>query len=226
MNCLEYRRLVQAAPHHLSSLAQAHVESCPSCQAWTAQLRQMDEALLRELQSVAVPDGLAERILLQNSEQQRPVWRGWALAAGMLLGVALTVLTLQLRGNTGLAGAALAHVEEEPMALTKHQQVSRAQLATALASVGAQLKGDIGEVTYLDTCPMPGGKGQHIVVSSPYGRYSLILMPEASKGRKQAKDGMHAAIAKPTKRGTYAVVGSATPDLQKIERMLDQNIRW
>lgn len=144
----------------------------------------------------------------------------------MVLGLALALALPLLRADAGLARAALAHVEEEPNTLTARQQVARSAVVTALATVGAQLRGNIGQVTYLGSCPLPGGEGKHLVVTSPYGRYSLILMPTRSKSRNKAEEGVHAAIAKPTARGTYAIVGSATPNLLKIEKLLDQNVIW
>lgn len=64
------------------------------------------------------------------------------------------------------------------------------------------------------------------MVSSPYGRFSLILMPAQIKQRKSAQGAKYAAIAKPAVSGTYAVVGNPTSDLLKIEKLLDRNVIW
>ncbi len=64
------------------------------------------------------------------------------------------------------------------------------------------------------------------MVSSPYGSFSLMLMPAQIKQRKSAQGAKHVAIAKPTACGTYALVGNPTPDLLKIEKLLDRNIIW
>jgi len=226
MNCLEFRRLAQADPHHFPPVAQAHLGTCTACQEFAARMRQVNDAVAETLNQVAVPDGLAERILLRTSKRQTAPWQQWALAASVVLGLTLTLALPLLRADAGLARAALAHVEEEPDTLTARQQIAQPAVATALATVGAQLRGDIGKVTYLGSCPLPGGEGKHLVVSSPYGRYSLILMPAHIKRRNQTEAGMHAAIAKPATRGTYAIVASATPDLLKIEKLLEQNVIW
>jgi hypothetical protein len=226
MNCLEFRRLAQVDLRRLPSSAQTHLEHCAACQTFAARMREVDEAVAGTLNEVAVPDGLSERILLTIPGRRTSSWPQWALAASIVLGLAFTLALPILRADPGLARAALAHVEEEPDALTARQQVAAPAVATALASVGAQLRGDIGQVTYLGSCPLPGGEGRHLVVTSPYGRYSLILMPAQTKHRRQAEDGMHAAVAKPAARGTYAIVASATPDLMRIERLLDQQVAW
>lgn len=226
MNCLEFRRLAQADPHHFPPVAQTHLETCAACQEFVARMRQVNDAVAGTLNQVAVPDGLAERILLRTSKRPAAPWQQWALAASVVLGLALALALPLLRADAGLARAALAHVEEEPNTLTARQQVARPAIVTALATIGAQLRGNIGQVTYLGSCPLPGGEGKHLVVTSPYGRYSLILMPTRSKSRNKAEEGVHAAIAKPAARGTYAIVGSATPNLLEIEKLLDQNVIW
>ena len=225
-NCLGFRRLAQADPHHLPPEAQAHAASCAACQEVAVRLRKLDEDLIRTINEVPVPDGLAERILLHTEERSRAPWRQWALAASVVLGLGITLALPWLRADAGLARAALAHVEEEPDTLTARQQVEQAAVSGALAFVGAKLRGDIGQVTYLGSCPLPGGQGRHLVVTSPHGRYSLILMPKQSNSRLKAQDGMHAAVAKPARHGTYAIVASATPDLAKIEKLIEQNIIW
>ena len=226
INCLEFRRITQADPHHLPLPAQAHVQSCAACHNYLARMRQVDEVLAETINKVAIPDGLSERILLRTTKHQTMHWQQWALAASVVMGLALALVLPRLQADAGLARAALAHVEEEPDKLMAQQQVARQSVDTALASIGAKLRGDIGQVTYLGSCPLPGGEGKHLVVTSPFGRYSLILMPTQSKSRKQAEAGIHAAIAKPASHGTYAIVASATPDLLKIEKLLDQNISW
>ncbi len=226
INCLAFRRMAQADPHHISHEAQAHEALCASCHQFLVHMRQVDEALAETLDKLPVPEGLNERILMATSKQQHTPWQTWALAASVVLGLALSITLPLLRTDAGLARAALAHVEEELDHLTAHQQVTQPSVASALELIGAKLNGNIGEVTYLGSCPLPGGEGKHLVITSPYGRYSLILMPAQIQRRSTAEDGMHAAIAKPARKGTYAIVASATPDLIKIEKMLDQNIRW
>lgn len=226
MNCLDFRRLQQAGPHHLPPEAKRHLDACAACQAFAARMGQVDTALRETLDSVPIPDGLSDRILLREKFAVNRGWRHWSIAAGVVLALSTAVTAPLLRGDASLARAALAHVEEEPDTLRARQQVSTQSLADALATIGARLTGNIGQVTYLGACTLPGGEGRHLVINSPYGRYSLILMPRQAKSRKTAEQGMHAAIAKPAARGTYAIVAGATPDISNIEKLLDQNVTW
>ena len=226
MNCLDFRRLQQADPHHLPFDAKLHLETCAACQTFAARMGQVDTALRETIESVPVPDGLSDRILLREQLTEKNGWLRWSIAAGVMLALTATLTVPLLREDASLARAALAHVEEEPDTLRARQQVSTQSVSDALATIGARLTGDIGEVTYLGSCTLPGGEGRHLVVNSPHGRYSLILMPRQAKARKTAEQGMHAAIAKPAARGTYAIVAGATPDINNIEKLLDQNVTW
>ena len=51
-------------------------------------------------------------------------------------------------------------------------------------------------------------------------------MPAQIKQRKSAQGAKHVAIAKLAACGIYAIVGNPTPDLQHIEKLLDQNVIW
>lgn len=226
MNCLEFRRAKQADPHFSGDAALRHVAECAACQEFAARMGDLDHAIADTLNGIPVPDGLADRITLRMHWGRDPAWRRWALAAGVVLSLATALSFPLLRSDAGLARAALAHVEEEPETLRARESVSVQAVADALASVGANLSGDIGKVTFLGDCPLPGGEGKHLVVTSPYGRYSLILMSAQTKARESAKQGLHEAISKPAVRGSYAIVASSTPDLAKIERLVEQNVMW
>lgn len=226
MNCLEFRRNKQTEPNFLGDAAQQHLAECAACREYDLRLRDADNAVADILNSIPVPAGLADRILLRTQWPGVRNWKHWALAASVILGLATAFALPLLRDDTDLARAALAHVEEEPDTLMARQQVAESAVAAALATVGAQLRGNIGQVTYLGNCPLPGGEGKHLVISSPYGRYSLILMSAHSTRRKQTEAGLHAAVTKPATHGSYAIVGSATPDLLKIEQLLEQNVTW
>lgn len=226
MNCLEFRRLQLADPQHLPEHAHTHLAECAACQAFAAHQHDTEQAIQQTLNEVQIPEGLNERILLRSQFQTRRTWQRWPIAAGIVLGLVATFMWPTLRGDMSLARAALAHVAEEPHTMQARQTVSQASLSDALSSVGARLSGDIGQVTYLGSCALPGGEGKHLVVNSTFGRFSLILMPRQATSRNTAEQGMHAAIAKPAARGTYAIVASATPDIVQIEKLLDQNILW
>lgn len=226
MNCIEFRRLALADPHHPPPQALDHIQECAGCRDFIASAARTDTALAARIGRTPLPDGLADRVLLHVHGTQGLRTRPWAIAASVLLVLAAALAFTFAPDDAGLERAALAHVEEEPYNLTAQQNVSLQAVDDALATVGARRHGDIGVVTYLGTCPLPGGEGKHLVVTSPHGRFSLILMPAQIANRKVAEQGSHSAIAKPAARGTYAIVAGTTPHIYQIEKMLDQNISW
>ena len=88
MDCLEFRRLIGSEPRLTDPAARAHLESCARCQDAYARAQALEARIAGAL-AVAVPEGLADRVLLAQltGERQRRAkgFRyGWiALAAGV-----------------------------------------------------------------------------------------------------------------------------------------------
>ena len=68
MNCFELRRRKLVAPRELNAEAEAHLRKCPACAAFMERLATFEETLEREVR-IPVPDGLADRVLLQVRQQ-------------------------------------------------------------------------------------------------------------------------------------------------------------
>ena len=118
MNCLEFRREKLADPRRLSPEAQTHPTGCPACAAFAREAdeteRELDRALL-----TPVPEGLADRIIFQ-SENPRPAWRAWALAASVVLAVALGFSGWNSKNASDqYARLAIEHVVMEPESLPR-----------------------------------------------------------------------------------------------------------
>lgn len=68
MNCFELRRRKLVAPSEMNAEAEAHLRQCPACAAFAERLGAFEETLQGEIQ-VPVPDGLADRVLLQVRQE-------------------------------------------------------------------------------------------------------------------------------------------------------------
>ena len=93
MDCLEFRRLLGSDPRVADPAARAHLETCPRCQDAFARA-QAFEAHIAGALAVAVPEGLADRLLLAQLTAERQRRRGFrygwiALAAAAALVVAV-----------------------------------------------------------------------------------------------------------------------------------------
>ncbi|MEP7276938.1 MAG: DUF3379 family protein, partial [Betaproteobacteria bacterium] len=136
-----------------------------------------------------------------------------ALAATLLLGVgfaSIYALTLQ---EERVALAVIAHVaqEETDEVATKTAADAPAAVPSAvLAASGVRLPGNFHEVRYLGRCGPPSHTGEHIVMQSPFGRASLVLMSgEAAHFRIVRFDNGRFAVMAPARVGSLAVVAAS-----------------
>jgi hypothetical protein len=118
-------------------------------------------------------------------------------------------------------------VLSEPDTLAAHDPLPRERLARALAAAGGSLRSEIGVLTYLGTCQMPQGPGQHAVLETPAGQVSLILVPGPSQRTRRAitRDGLTAAVM-PAGSGSLAVVGSEPGQVALAQGLIERGIEW
>jgi hypothetical protein len=194
MNCLAARAALLADPHAQDAALSAHLSECAPCRNAAAAAARED-ALLRSALHVPVPEQLAERILLQaelrpgGSLSLNGLWRRLAalvqgapgaLAVALSLLVAIGIWVAQPAHDDSLnwGEVALAHVIGEPAAVNSTATLPPSALAAALAAHGLALTGELGIIRLVAPCPVPGGRGSHIVIETrQFGRVTLILPP-------------------------------------------------
>jgi predicted anti-sigma-YlaC factor YlaD len=221
MNCIDLRREALAQPLRLGEQARDHMETCPACRAFVERQRELDARLFDALQ-VPAPDGLADRILVAHGIRRRRAPWIWGIAASIVVAAGIASVAPAAFSGRALAGEAIAHVHEEPQALRLLSAHSPAMLPTELATQGMRLTRALGEVTYATLCPMASGKAMHIVVATPNGPVTLLLLPSDTTRRRRTlveSDGM-TAIAIPAARGSIAIVAKSREQALAIENAL------
>jgi hypothetical protein len=231
MNCLEFRRHKLADPRRLPPEATAHVDACAHCHDFAAEVDRNEERLAAVL-AVAVPEGLAERIILNRKMRQR----GWPRYAPRLLALAAAVvLTLGIGfswwggfASGEYAREAIKHVMHEPESFTTARIADQEVFRKVMHEFGADLQAPIGRVRYMKLCPVPGGTGWHIVFETEHGLATLILVPGKSMKVHQAEAtlGGWNALAQSGGQGYYAIVTASPDSLEAVSRMLRQRVRW
>ncbi len=194
MNCLTARSTLLADPSAQDAALLKHLADCPACRSVAAAAAR-DDALLRSALNVQVPEQLAGRILLQTEltrGRSRPLNRlrqriaqlvqrypgGLALALSVLVAFGIWVAQPDQQDNLNWGEVALAHVIGEPSALNSTATLAPSLLATALAAHGLALTGELGVIRVVSPCPVPGGRGSHIVIETrEFGRVTLVLPP-------------------------------------------------
>ena len=233
MNCFEFRRLLLADPRMRTSEQERHLAGCAACASLAREMAEF-EARVHEAMRVPVPEALADRVLLRH-KIRAPAARAWALAASLVaaLGVGIyfyrasvgedgRVLTAAALGASHPAVTAIAHVlDDEPRMLMENRGVDPVVMRAAFMRLGLNVPANGTRVLYIDKCPMTGGAGDHVVLQAPFGRVTLILVPEQSLGPRAVvayRD--RTAVVNPLRSGSYIVVGDSLDRVKRIEKML------
>jgi anti-sigma factor RsiW len=172
MDCLEFRRRLGVDPHVGDRDAREHLQSCPFCAEAYARA-QAFEARLASALSVAVPDGLADRILLaqltgeRRQRSSRRARLGWiALAAAASLVLALGVWRRQAAVAAPLSQLVAEHVTgpHERDALSRTAVLPEADVRKAFADRGVALVSVPDGVAYVSECPVGDYRTVHMVM--------------------------------------------------------------
>lgn len=232
MTCLEFRRLALANPQHPGPAALEHEAVCPDCARFYLDLRRQEEALYQAL-SIPVPEGLADRILLKTRPRRLDrlaAPRFWlpALAAALVLALGLNLMVPHGLTSEALAAGIIAHVRHEPEVLAAEQSVPWPKLVRAFARSGGDLTSEPAQVSYAGRCLLPGGgQGEHIVLKTPQGKVTLILMPgkPVAAALRLFKDGLNVSVL-PAGKGSLALVAESDTLVRDAEADLVRAVRW
>lgn len=218
MNCLEFRRTVLADPRRLEVEAASHAEHCPGCKEFLVQSLEAEGRLAGALR-VAVPDGLHARLLDRTAAARRPRWL--ALAASLAAAVALA-LVLAWPRNDAMALAGIDFVVfEEAQAVADAKPTDPAVLARVAREMGVLLPEQLGEINYVCVYPFAAGSAHHLLVKTPLGKVTLLLIPDrplASRAAAVAR-GLEAEVV-PVKAGSVVIISDSARSIQRTVTLL------
>jgi len=219
MSCLEFRRAVTIDPRRLDPQARTHAETCVACREFLARSLAFEDRLASALK-IPLPPGLSER--MARAATVSPGSRRWfALAASLILAVALAAFLAWPR-NDPLALAGIDFVVfEESQAIADAKPADAAVLQRVARGMGVALPAQLGEVRYVGTCPFAGTTAYHVLVKSPLGKVTLLLIPDrplASRVAASAR-GLEAAVV-PALGGSVAIIGGTARGIVRAETLL------
>lgn len=226
MNCLEFRREKLADPRRVAPGTRAHASDCPACAAFAREVDESERALDRALR-VAVPEGLADRIIFQSRKPRRP-WRAWALAASLIIAVALG---FSFRDGSQKADEyarlAIEHVVMEPESFAVMRSPEPEAFRAVVQNFGGSVKDLPGKIRYMRLCPFEDGLGWHVVFETPEGLATLFLVPgKKPRAAQAASVNGWSAVVHPTERGYYAIVTASADATSRFLQMLRDCIIW
>lgn len=220
MNCLEFRRAVQADPAAADDAGLAeHAASCEGCARLKRRALAMD-ARLRSALQVEPPKGLADRIVYaREAASRRPTrMRQFALAAGLLLGVSVTGFALSPAPS---AAAIVAHVAEEGLSAAPPDAAAPERLAARAEALGGRVSGL--KILRVNFCLVGGRPLLHLVMEGEHGPVDVVVAPASIvvAPTPVASGGLEGWIA-PGRRCGLAVLGpaGAAPARRDLDRAL------
>jgi len=231
MNCLAFRRRLLAAPRERTPAEQAHLEGCGDCAQLATDLSALDRKIGRTLR-LPVPDGLADRILLPRLRMRR--WHYGAAAAALAAAIALalmlpglidpdeTALAADAVGPTHPAVAAISMVvEQEPALLKEGRTGDPLVMQQKLKYLGLELRKSDVSIRYIGQCEIGGAACDHLVLVTPEGHVSVILMAgEHLSTRVLVADRRMTALLSPAPTaGAYIVVAESPKAVKRARRL-------
>ncbi|OGA81942.1 MAG: hypothetical protein A3G27_16835 [Betaproteobacteria bacterium RIFCSPLOWO2_12_FULL_66_14] len=219
MNCLELRRAALTDPHRLDAGTLRHAEQCPACMQFLGRGLEAEARLAAALR-IPVPEDLPGRVLERTDTAPRPL-RWLALAASLLIALALAFVIGTPRPDAlALAGIDFV-VFEEAQAIADAKPADAAVLARVARDMGVSLPHQLGEIRYVGTCPFAGATAHHVLVKSPLGKVTLLLLPARPLASRAAAaaHGLEAAMV-PAAAGSVAIIGGSARSIVRTETLL------
>jgi hypothetical protein len=222
MNCLAFRRQLAVDPGTPHEVFRAHRDACAGCAEAYARAATFEQSL-RSALAVPVPEGLAERVLLRQTTDQRVEARkaspGWlALAAAVVLSLAAGALGYHDLAPRDLGAMSIAHLPHEPQALTARGDVPADQVRQAFARYQVALAAAPQPVSYVHNCPVGANHAVHMVVQRDEGPVTVLYYADRKEPQRSEfrRDGM-AGRAVPMAQGTLVLLASQERSFDALE---------
>jgi Protein of unknown function (DUF3379) len=231
MNHEQYRRAVLASPLGTDPELEAHRASCEDCRAFTDDVLTFEHRLVRALK-VSTP--ISAKILpfgTRSTARPTKVARWLALAASVAI-VFVVGAGIWLTPRSSLAADVVAHMAEEPDAWKGHAALSAGELAPVLKRANMTLDPKAPSVSYANSCDFRGQIVPHLVVQSPRGPVTvMVLTHEAvSKARHFDEQGYRGTILPIPQHGSIAVLmrapGTTAAEVDAVAAQVRSAIVW
>ncbi|MEO8103553.1 MAG: DUF3379 family protein [Betaproteobacteria bacterium] len=233
ITCTHYRTCILAEPGADSDDLREHRESCAICAAYTQRLQRFEGRLAAALRIDVGVDSTSNNVvpLIQPRAPSRLPRRWLAIAASFIGGIGIATFLWLGSAQPTLAAAVVAHMAHEPSAWKPSDaQVSQPALDAVLKDAGVRLVPGMGRVTYAHTCPFRSHTVPHLVVQTPSGPVTVMVLAHeqvasAQHFNEQGYQGMLVPVAG---HGSIAVImrGSDSADVQRIAEGVEREIQW
>jgi hypothetical protein len=229
----EARLQIGADPHGTPPELAEHLKNCPECTQFQREMLTLDESIRRALQrepitadAVPAPPASVTSITSGRAASERKpatVWSGWALAASVALLSVLAIWTLH--PTESLARDLVTHIGYEPDSWNSRHPAAPPTEILAKAGVALDMRSD--DITYARTCLFRGHWVPHLVVKTPRGLVTVLILPDQKIKSRMSfhEDGMTGVIT-PTAHGSIAVLTRGNENIDAIAQQVQGSVRW
>ncbi|MFT5176189.1 MAG: anti-sigma factor RsiW [Gammaproteobacteria bacterium] len=228
MNCLQFRRAVEADPNGMSDLERAHTQQCPACAEHARRIASFNRVLSAAV-NTSVPDNLSEKIILRHAFRSTSAQRfHWpALAAGLLLVSAALAVGGYFHKEAQLKHEVIAMVDAADYALQARGPVAVQSLSKVLETLGLRLNRPISNVSFAGRCLVRGHLSGHVVLRDIDTPITVFLMPEEHLLRQTKFESAHwSGLLAPADNGAIAIVAPRGQELDAITLQVLAAIQW
>jgi hypothetical protein len=218
--CADARLRIGATPADVPRELAEHLERCEDCGAWQREMRSFEADLRRALQE---PPDMSRF----HTPRRAAVWRGWALAASVLLVACAALAVWLLVPSETLAHQVVVHVEGEPQSWLASEQVSAAGIQQVLRRSGVQLDLTSERIVYARSCWFRGHYVPHLVLQTARGPATVMLLRHEPVTRREAfnEAGMTGIIV-PAQPGSIALLTRGGADLNALAGEMQRDTHW
>lgn len=238
MNHSEARLLIGADPQTVPPQLAEHLAGCGECAQFQREMTALDTNIRRALelaplaaspapaaQVVSIAQGRTNPSMKASARKPASAWSGWALAASAALVAVLGVWVL--RPNDSLAHEVVQHVQFESDSWTSDEHVTPAEVKETLADAGVALDTGSDKVMYAHSCVFRGRVVPHLVVSTPKGRVTVIVLRYENVTRRMSfHEGGMTGVIMPAPHGSMAVLMQGNEDIDAAAQQMQQSVHW
>ena len=231
MNHEQFRRALLANPLGTDPELEAHRAGCEDCRAFTDGVLTFEHRLVRALK-VSMP--IEAKILpfgTRSTARPTKAARWLALAASVAI-VFVAGAGIWLTPRSSLAADVVAHMAEEPDAWKSQTVLPVGELNPVLKHANISLDPKALSVSYANSCEFRGQVVPHLVVQSPRGPVTvMVLTHEAvSKARHFDEQGYRGTILPIPQHGSIAVLmrarGTTAAEVDAVGAQVRSAIVW
>jgi hypothetical protein len=217
-DCRHARLHIGADPRQLPDEVRTHVAGCAACARLLDETRALDARLRQAL----------ELPLAEFRAPTRTRWgqSQWKIAASLLLGLLVGGGVWLATTPPALAGEVVEHIRHEGASWGMHQALPAGDIAKVLRAAGVEFDTTM-PVVYASACPFRGRTVSHLVVQSPQGPLTVMLLAHEKVSHRTvfAEQG-YSGVLLPSGEGSVAVLarGAAVPE--SVAGEIVSGARW